>query len=679
MRERFASCGLAWSVWPVAHLEHCALANRPNKCLFSNMLRALLSLSFVLYTLSMTAQDAPPTPKEIQILPDDSAKVLAWIRLSNISQRTSFNLMIDYGDSALVLAEKIQFQRGIALAHSQIGTGNFYGGNLDQALLHFQHTLDYYRSINDSSGAARLLNNMGTVARLHGHNDTAMVYFFEALAIREAQGNLNEIAYTFQRIGETYSMMEEYEKSEEYLFKALDGYREVGDTNMEHSMLLNIGAYFNQKGEPDSAINYIREALEFFEVHGPPSEAARGYYNLGGIYLAVNNLDSSETAYRKALQHFESLGQTMYVVGSGLNLAEIAFKKGNTGEAIRLAASAKVDAEKISSTGQLKLAHFKLYIYYKAQNKFREALEHREAHDAINDSLRTIESKAAVAELEKKYQTEKSEKELAELAATNAMNELALKKQRNRQNVQTAITALILLSAVLLFFLYRNHKRSNKTLQEKNAIIQTSLTDKEVLLKEIHHRVKNNLQFISSLLNLQARHVADPNTLAMLTEGKNRINSMALVHQKLYQEDNLKGVNMKDYIENLLESLEHSLKVDANRIEVDAQIEPIVLDIDTATPIGLVLNELITNAFKYAFQGEASGVLHVRFKEQDSHLILDVRDNGVGLPTGFDLGTTKGFGFELVHSLAQKLKATVDIKTNEGVIVTLTIKSFKKA
>lgn len=645
---------------------------------FAIMIRILLLL-LLLSPSVMIAQSGTTTLEEVQAMPDDTTKVLAWVQLSSQMMNSNIPQGQIYGDSALALATRIGFKRGIALGHRQVAVALYYGGNLADALTHYEPTLEYYRSVGDKKNVANILSNMGLAKRNQSDFEGTMAHFFEAMAIYEEIGNDLGLASSYQRIGETYAITNEYELAEEYFVKALEGFRELGEEANEHTMLLNMGGFYREKGEPDKALPYIKEALAYFESTGTIHEIARGYYNLGGVYLDKNNLDESEEAYIICKVYFDSLGHTMRSVGCLLNLSEIAFRKGNNARAVSLAEEARKLSAGIGTTNQEANALFKLYTFAKARNQYSEALGYHESYKALQDSINLAESKKAIAELDKKYQTERRDREVAELSATNAMNELALKKQRNRQNVQTAITALVLLSTVLLFFLYRNHKRSNLALQEKNAIIQTSLTDKEVLLKEIHHRVKNNLQFISSLLNLQARHVADPNTLAMLTEGKNRINSMAILHQKLYQEDNLKGVNMKDYIENLLESLEHSLKVDATRIDVVAQIDPMVLDIDTATPIGLVLNELITNAFKYAFPGEANGRVLVRLREENNHLMLQVKDNGVGLPAGFDSSTSKSFGMELVQSLAQKLKARVDISGHDGVDVTLNIESFNKA
>ena len=146
------------------------------------------------------------------------------------------------------------------------------------------------------------------------------------------------------------------------------------------------------------------------------------------------------------------------------------------------------------------------------------------------------------------------------------------------------------------------------------------MLEREVLLKEIHHRVKNNLQIISSLLNLQARFIKDKSAVDAVQEGRNRVKSMALIHQKLYQQDNIQGINMPEYIENLSRALLTSYKIKGDRITVDRKVDAIYLDIDTAIPLGLIINELLTNSLKYAFPENEKGELKISLL-QDLSLI----------------------------------------------------------
>ena len=209
-------------------------------------------------------------------------------------------------------------------------------------------------------------------------------------------------------------------------------------------------------------------------------------------------------------------------------------------------------------------------------------------------------------------------------------------------------------------------------------MIQSSLKEKDTLLREIHHRVKNNLQVISSLLSLQTYKTTDEKAIEALKEGQSRVQSMSLIHQNLYNEDNLTGIEMKPYLEKLIHNLIVTYNISIDKVDFQTQIESLNLDIDTVVPLGLIINELISNALKYAFPNESKGLIHVTLEEKDNLLILIVKDNGVG---GINLNTVNsngGFGFDMIRAFADNLDAEIDIINEGGTCVTLKIKDYQK-
>lgn len=218
-------------------------------------------------------------------------------------------------------------------------------------------------------------------------------------------------------------------------------------------------------------------------------------------------------------------------------------------------------------------------------------------------------------------------------------------------------------------------------LQTAEAHITASLQEKEVLLKEIHHRVKNNLGIVSSLLQLQIRRTHDPQTTIILQDSQNRIASIALVHEKLYRSENLSDIDCSQYIQDLTVYLFDSYNISTNQIKLNIQAEKGRLDIETVIPCGLVINELVSNALKHAFPDDRQGEILVRFTQasepadarhrQVSTLII--QDNGIGLPDSFDIKTTKTLGLTLVQGLVKQMGATVEIKRHPGTTFTITL------
>ena len=191
--------------------------------------------------------------------------------------------------------------------------------------------------------------------------------------------------------------------------------------------------------------------------------------------------------------------------------------------------------------------------------------------------------------------------------------------------------------------------------------------EREVLLKEIHHRVKNNLQIISSLLDLQARYIEDAEVLTMFKESRNRIRSMGLIHEKLYQSEDLAWIDFSAYVHSLVDVLVDSYSMGAGTVTFNTQIEVENLDIDTALPCGLIINELVSNALKHAFPDGRGGEIHIRLHARDDgKQVLTVRNNGVSFPADLDFRRTESLGLKLVTSLANQLRASIDLDRSDG-------------
>lgn len=248
----------------------------------------------------------------------------------------------------------------------------------------------------------------------------------------------------------------------------------------------------------------------------------------------------------------------------------------------------------------------------------------------------------------------------------NSQNELQESQLRASLNISILLGLGLLGLLGLLYYLF-----------QLNQKIKKSESEKDTLLKEIHHRVKNNLQVVSALLTLQSKHLKDEKAISALEEGKGRVNSMALIHQDLYQHDNLKGVNSKDYISKLVKDLLSTYHVDQKKIHVDSDIDSIMLDVDTMVPLGLVVNELITNSIKHAFELQEAGWIKILLKESNDQLFLEVRDNGKGVEP--NVLESKSFGYSLIRSFARRLDADMEVESNEGLIVKMGIKNYQKA
>lgn len=251
--------------------------------------------------------------------------------------------------------------------------------------------------------------------------------------------------------------------------------------------------------------------------------------------------------------------------------------------------------------------------------------------------------------------------------------ELAIAYEQKQVKLYALIAILALSMFVITIFAFVKKKKQARLLAEKNIQIETTLKEKQLLLKEVHHRVKNNFQIISSLLELQSKGIEDEKARELAAEGKNRVKSMALIHQKLYQNDDLL-IQFADYIERLVEEIS-KMYGEGKNTKMSYKIEDIAFDIDTAIPLGLIVNELITNAFKYG-GNSINGNIEVSIRKKDATFYeLTVKDNGKGMPEGFDISKARSLGLRLVKSLTKQLHGTVSYQNLGGTIFSVSFKN----
>ncbi|MBI5459877.1 sensor histidine kinase [Methanobacterium sp.] len=217
---------------------------------------------------------------------------------------------------------------------------------------------------------------------------------------------------------------------------------------------------------------------------------------------------------------------------------------------------------------------------------------------------------------------------------------------------------------------------AQRELTKKNIQLTKLNQQKEMLIKEVHHRVKNNLMIISSLLNLQSNYLKDEESKEIFKESQNRAKSMALIHERLYRSIDLKNIDFKEYITTLANDLYRTYVKDPSRVSLQMIIEDVNIDINSAIPLGLILNELITNSMKHAFPDGRKGTVSISFEEKDDEFILKVSDDGIGFPSDLDYTKTNSLGMQLVTSLTSQINGKIELDRDHGTKFTLTFKEL---
>jgi two-component sensor histidine kinase len=306
---------------------------------------------------------------------------------------------------------------------------------------------------------------------------------------------------------------------------------------------------------------------------------------------------------------------------------------------------------------------------YSAMGMYKEAFISQENY---NEQLMGYyaENINSIKDLEYIFNNSLTRDEVAHLSNENKLKEVRLKNERQLRLVILSGAFVFLLLATVIFYLYRKQKN-------KNLLIRRQADELKTLMKEIHHRVKNNLQIISSLLDLQSMMVKDDQASQAIKEGRNRVQSMALIHQNLYGEKGAIAIAVDEYINSLAQNLFSSYNIQQGQIALKTDIEKMELDIDTVIPIGLMLNELISNSLKHAFEKGRSGWIELTLKREDGVLLLQVKDNGKGFPETTSPARPTAFGMRMIEIFAQKLKADLDIYNDPGACVAIRMRKYR--
>ncbi|WP_452230929.1 MULTISPECIES: histidine kinase dimerization/phosphoacceptor domain -containing protein [unclassified Lacinutrix] len=541
-------------------------------------------------------------------------------------------------------------------------------GDYATALNYYQNIYNYSKKHKDSLDIAISGHFIGTLNMYLGNNVVSQKHLIETAKIYDAIGTAEQKARINNSLAGFYMNIDQLEKSKEQYVKALQQFEVLKDSSGMAGTNANLGLLYTELGNFDKAELHLMKQKELNKVFPTLREMGFHYDFLGLLRQKQDRLEEAYMEHLKALKIREHLSSTYNLCESKLNMGKVLIKLNRYPEAIsHLKDVFKYDEHE--SLYQQQTAYQLLSEAYENSGNYKDALKDYKSFKEISDSIYSKESIEIIAEKDALYEKQNQD---AEILLLNKEKEVAtVKLSRTRAiSIGTLIVLFLLSIAVLSLF-----KVYNK-IKTKNQIITKALKDRELLLHETHHRVKNNLQMISSLLNLQSKYVEDEKAFEVLQNGRNRVQSMAILHKNLYAGDDLTLVNIQDYFEGLATSIFNSYQKSGKEIQVTIQAKGIVMEIESVVPIGLIVNELMTNSLKHAFEGVKSKnpEIIIVMKESTASYDLSVKDNGIGLREDFiKKSNTETFGQRLINSFVQKLKATITTNNNNGTEVALTI------
>ncbi|WP_179021143.1 tetratricopeptide repeat-containing sensor histidine kinase [Winogradskyella forsetii] len=567
------------------------------------------------------------------------------------------------------------------LANSYYSLGNFfyYNSQLDSAEVYLDKSLSY---VNDETmpflRASNLMTKSG-VYRKKGNiplahatmlNSKRALDKIDTLKLDETQQRKfkGESLVLNNALANYYNQVGEFDKASHY-------YDNAYKASLSLQSYVNAGIIISNKGDMILSQGHFQKALEHFEEgktlkekgNAPRRFIMSSILNIGNAYSKLKRYDNALKNLNEAHEYYGDNGMTENLTIAKNYLGNLYVETGKYDLAIENCKNGKALALTAGNLELIADACDCLYKAFQAIGEYNKALDNYQLLTKTNDSIFNENNIKKQTQQEMQYEFNKTQE-------LNAI-ELEAKEKQSKLYSYLASSGLLLV-LVLGFFSYRNKKQSMKLAKQK-SLLEATVDEKNVLLKETHHRVKNSFQIVSSLLYLQSESVEDKEAKIAIKEAENRVRSMVLIHQRLYNKDELIGINTKDYFIDLVRDIIESHQFKTEPIPYQLNVENLVLDIETTTPIGLILNELIVNSLKHAFDEVTSGSrITISFYKENENLVLKVTDNGKGFEG--DLKSSS-FGITLMKALSKKLKASLNYNSelNKGTEATLIIKKYK--
>jgi two-component sensor histidine kinase len=574
-----------------------------------------------------------------------------------------------YAKEGLIVAKNVPNEVSEARANYFLGIAFDYAGQGDSCVHHLKIARDQFAKLNKREFEGNSINSIGVSYYYQGDFGRALEYYIEAAEHFEKYELNGRLAAVLNNIAIIYRNTKRYEDAIRIYKKSIKVKESLSDSLGLATSYYNLGKAFMYVDKPDSSILSLEKSLEFNRDRADSLAIAEIQHAMGEVLYNSGRYAEAEEQLSKSwqyYQHHEELpAEDILCAYYALTLYALD-KKAEALEFVDKGFSSLSKNPTLQT--QLQLHQLKAELLSE-KGDFERAFYHQEQSALLSDSLRNDQQQELLEEMKARFEAKESEN-------TIKLQKVEIEKKEKEKNYLILVVGLIILLLVVVIAALLQWIKRSKELAEKNKIISENLSEKEVLLKEIHHRVKNNLQVVSSLLSIQSREISDEKALAAVNESRDRVKSMAIIHQNLYREENLTGVEAADYVERLCKSLFQSYRVDHDQINLTIEADEVVLDVDLSIPLGLVMNELISNALKHAFPDGRSGELKISLKQHENDLILRVEDNGVGLKPKKE--HKESFGTKMINAFARKLNAEWSLLEDEGTIATFRVKNFKK-
>lgn len=506
-----------------------------------------------------------------------------------------------------------------------------------------------------------LNTQLGYVFERRGDLGKAAEFAMVTMNLGEALNDKWAIAQAYSDLSNIFWKQSKFKIGLQHGLKSVRLFKERGINDLDYGFALYVvGNNYLGTANYERALEYYKQSNVIGERYGFYNNLADVYISLIDLYAFMGKFDEADRAGSSAIKYSKLLDNQFLLMRSWLSLGKLQILEGKYISAIEsLERCLVIATDEFGDNFYLSQAYEALGRAYAGNHNYQKAYEAFEQYDKLEKEIFTAEADQRISLLQTQY-------DVAQKENTIQLQETRLIQQNIRQIFMTITIILFMMFLAMGYVAFKNNRKKNKRLEEQNL-------EKEYLLKEVHHRVKNNLEIISSLLALQASQLKNNNLSSAMQEIQNRVYSMSMIHKRLYQDRNLAAIDMYDYFKDLGTHVLDSFGAE-KRIQIIYGIKNIELDMDTAVPIGLIVNELLTNSLKYAFPNNRNGTIELIMEHEYSGLmVLSVADDGVGQKQEEHL-KNKGFGKQMVDLLVHQLDGQLTYENTKGIKATLKFK-----
>lgn len=601
----------------------------------------------MLCTVGIRAQDLDSLINAIQYHKTDTNKVWLLRDIAYWWQSTEPDSAIVYSERGFELARSLEFPGGQIWNLYQKGLALENTNRLDEAFDTYEQALQIARDHSDMKSVAKLYNAMGVAHYYAGDFMNAVKYYKLGYEFSDSLSYGEGTAFALNNLGVIYRLQERHEKALEIYGKSLHLKQERGDSAGIVNTLYNIGLAYTHLDRPQQSLNVLKQAEEMASrLSNPSLDLANINIGIGTVHYYYGEYDEAAEYLIKGKEEVPLNSQEWIEASTFLGVIELNKGRFDNGlELIEMAwEQAKISGRKVLQKNVLQ----ERALAGEKTGNLDLALESWKFYNQLADSLNQVSVLWAQEEMQAKF-------ELLEKEATISLQNLTLAKESTRKQLYLfsgiLMLTLFISSAGFLVWIWKQRNRLKREVRFK----EQALKDNDLLMQEMHHRTKNNLQMLNSLLNIKSRAAKDPETRNALQSSRETVGAIGLLHHHLYRSKEFRLVAMRDYINDLCESFQSAFHMAKRGIQLDFRCEDFDLDMDRAIPFGLIINELLTNAILHGFPDERRGCINLEITVTEEQVNMWVRDDGVGLPEHY---SKKGTGNHLIDLLAKKLKGS---------------------